>query len=74
MRGQRFTEDRTLYALRPDERWDALVTLPFATRHVQMFARHERLWFYAAPTSRRGDVVLREFTPPRADDVEPVAR
>ncbi|MEZ6037122.1 MAG: hypothetical protein R3F29_06555 [Planctomycetota bacterium] len=63
MRGQRFTEDRVLHVLESDGSWRALATLPFATRHVQMFARHERLWFYDAADSVARRVVLREFAP-----------
>jgi hypothetical protein len=64
MRGQRFSQDRSVAVFEPGKGWDTVVDeLPFATRHVRMLANRNRLLFYTANDPRRDRIVIRTFEP-----------
>ncbi len=70
MRGQRFTEDRTLWSWSRREGWRVVVpSLPFAVRDVQMLALRNRLLFYTAAEAPAGRIVLRTLLPDAACSV-----
>lgn len=61
MRGQRFTEDRSVVVFDEAAGWRTIVEeLPFGVRNVQMLARGNRLLFYAIED---GEVRIRTFEP-----------
>ncbi len=66
MRGQRFTEDRSLWSWSRDEGWHLVVAdLPFPVRHVQMLAWRNRLLFWSTNDPRGDRIVIRTVEPDR---------
>ncbi|MEM7199658.1 MAG: kelch repeat-containing protein [Planctomycetota bacterium] len=64
MKGQRFSEDRSLWAFERGSGWTAVIEeLPFPVRHVQMIPQRNRLVFYAANDERGDRIVLRILEP-----------
>ena len=64
MKGQRFTQDRSLQAFEPGVGWRTVVDeLPFATRHVHMLPHRNRLLFYSANDPRGDRIVIRTLEP-----------
>lgn len=69
MTGQRFAEDRSLWSWQKTTGWQCEVAeLPFAVRHVQMFAHAGRLWFYGLEQQTDGSacILLRSLVPAAA--------
>ena len=59
MSGQRFTEDRAVYAFDAEHGWQTVVEeLPFRTRHVQMRALRDRLLFLDLRTPGSATIYL----------------
>jgi len=64
MKGQRFTQDRSVMAYDPSHGWSTTVDeLPFGTRHVRMLPHRNRLLFYTANDERRDRIVIRILEP-----------
>ncbi|MEC9047404.1 MAG: hypothetical protein VYA51_05275 [Planctomycetota bacterium] len=64
MRGQRFTQDRSVAAFHEGQGWETVVAeLPFPTRHVQMLTNGNRLVFYSVGNEQRDRIVIRTLEP-----------
>lgn len=64
MKGQRFTQDRSVMVYEPSNGWQIVINeLPFATRHMQMLPHRNRLMFYSANDKRRDRIIIRFLEP-----------
>jgi hypothetical protein len=64
MKGQSFTQDRSVMSYEQGSGWHSVVAeLPFVTRHVRMLPHRNRLLFYTANDERRDRIVIRILEP-----------
>lgn len=64
MKGQRFTQDRSIQVFESASGWRTVIDeLPFSTRHVHMLPHRNRLLFYSTNDKRRDRIVIRTLEP-----------